>query len=198
MDGLSPGTGSGERVVLTHYTGTCRVAISVGNTRGHLFVPDTNYSTWPGVPLPLPRPPKKKIHNLPKNVSPSRLPHHQYDDPGADSLNSSYLRINWLEVSIQHLQTISKGSTVLDTLTRHVHCSSIDNLTTSSTQWSVWRVCCTSFCHGLHVVVGLVSYTHVVYVTCYFCCMFSLGSSSGNTGSVRICRSECERNTPNI
>jgi hypothetical protein len=32
----------------------------------------------------------------------------------------------------------------------------------------------------------MVSHTHVVYVTCYFCYMFSLGPSSGNTGSVWI------------
>jgi hypothetical protein len=30
--------------------------------------------THPGAPLPLPRPPKKKINNPPKNVSPSNLP----------------------------------------------------------------------------------------------------------------------------
>jgi hypothetical protein len=35
----------------------------------------------------------------------------------------------------------------------------------------------------------MVSYVHVVYVTCYFCNMFSLGPSSGSTGSVRIYRS---------
>ena len=34
--------------------------------------------------------------------------------------------------------------------------------------------------------------------SCYFCYMFSLGSSSGNTGSVRIYRSSCKRYTPNI
>jgi hypothetical protein len=33
------------------------------------------------------------------------------------------------------------------------------------------------------------SYPHAVYVTCYFCCMFSLGTFSGITGSVRIYRS---------
>jgi hypothetical protein len=36
--------------------------------------------------------------------------------------------------------------------------------------------------------VGMVSYTHVVYVTCYFCYVFSLGPSSGRSGSVRIYR----------
>jgi hypothetical protein len=41
----------------------------------------------------------------------------------------------------------------------------------------------------------MVSYVHTVYVTCYFCYMFSLGTSSGNTGSVRIYTSTCERYT---
>ncbi len=49
-------------------------------------------------PLPLPRPPQKKIHNLPKNVSPSRPPHHHYD-PGEDSLNSPHLRINCVDLT---------------------------------------------------------------------------------------------------
>jgi hypothetical protein len=31
-------------------------------------------NTYPGAPLPLPRPPKKKSNNPPKNVSPSNLP----------------------------------------------------------------------------------------------------------------------------
>ena len=44
----------------------------------------------------------------------------------------------------------------------------------------------------------MVSYVHVVYVTCYFCYMFSLGPSSASTGSVQIYRSACERYTPNI
>ena len=34
----------------------------------------TPRQSCPGVPLPLPRPPKKKINNPPKNVSPSNLP----------------------------------------------------------------------------------------------------------------------------
>ena len=37
--------------------------------------------------------------------------------------------------------------------------------------------------------MGMVSYVHVVYVTCYVCYMFSLGSSSGSIDSVRIYRS---------
>ena len=37
-----------------------------------------------------------------------------------------------------------------------------------------------------------------VYVTCYFCYMFSFGPSSGSTRSVRMYRSACERYTPNI
>jgi hypothetical protein len=44
--------------------------------------------------------------------------------------------------------------------------SSFDNLTTSSTHWRQWRVCRTSFRHGLHGTVGMVSYAHVVYFTC--------------------------------
>jgi hypothetical protein len=51
-------------------------------------------NTYPGVPLPLPGPPKKNIHNLPKNASPSRPPHHQCADPGTDSLSRPHLRIN--------------------------------------------------------------------------------------------------------
>ena len=47
----------------------------------------TPRQSCPGVPLPLPHPPKKKIHNLPRNTSPSRLPHHQCVNPGPDSLN---------------------------------------------------------------------------------------------------------------
>ncbi len=64
-------------------------------------------------------------------------------------------------------------------LDRHMWCSSFDTLTTSSTHWRQWRGCCTSFRHGLRGAVGIVSCVHVVYVTCYFCCMFSLGPSSG-------------------
>ena len=40
----------------------------------------------------------------------------------------------------------------------------------------------------------MVSYVHSVFVTCYFCYMFSLGPSSGSTGSVRIYRSAYEDN----
>jgi hypothetical protein len=69
-------------------------------------------------------------------------------------------------------------------------------------QWEVHyiklRGCCTSFHHGHHTEVGMVSYAHVVYVTCYFYYMFSLGPSSGRTGSVRIYRSTRDRYTPNI
>jgi hypothetical protein len=36
--------------------------------------------------------------------------------------------------------------------------------------------------------VPMVFYTHSVCVTCYFCYMFSLGSSSGSSDSVRIYR----------
>ncbi len=33
-----------------------------------------------------------------QNTSPSRPPHHQYADPGADSLNSPHLRINYSDL----------------------------------------------------------------------------------------------------
>ncbi len=56
-----------------------------------------------------------------------------------------------------------------DTLGRHVHCSSFDNPSTCSTHWRQWRGYCTSFRHELHGAVGMVFYTHAVYVTCYFC-----------------------------
>ena len=56
-------------------------------------------NTHPGAPLRLPRPPKKNIHNLPKNVSPSRPPHHRCDDPGADSLSNPHLRINCTDLA---------------------------------------------------------------------------------------------------
>ncbi len=97
--------------------------------------------------------------------------------------------IYWaVEVSLQYLQTIVKGPPVRDALGRHVLCWSFDNLTTSSTQWRQWRGLYTSFRHGLHGAVGMVFYVHVVYVKCYFCYMFSLGTSSGNSDSVRIYR----------
>jgi hypothetical protein len=34
--------------------------------------------------LPPSDPPRTTVHNLPKNASPSRLPHHQYTVPGTD------------------------------------------------------------------------------------------------------------------
>ncbi len=48
--------------------------------------------------------------------------------------------------------------------------------------------CYTSFHHRLHGAVGMVSYAHAVYVICYFCHMFSLGFSSGNSDRVRMYR----------
>ena len=48
---------------------------------------------------------------------------------------------------------------------------SFNNLTTSSTHWREWKDWCTSFHHSLHGTVGMVSYTHEVYVICYFCYM---------------------------
>ncbi len=53
-----------------------------------------------------------------------------------------------------------------------VQVTSFDNSTTSSKYWRQWMVSYTSFPHGLHGTVGMVSYTHEVYVTCYFCYMF--------------------------
>jgi hypothetical protein len=38
------------------------------------------------------------VHNLPKNVSPSRLPHHQCVDPGTDSLSRPHLQINYTDL----------------------------------------------------------------------------------------------------
>jgi hypothetical protein len=43
------------------------------------------------------------------------------------------LCIKSVEVSLQHLQTIAKVTSILETLGRHVSCSSFDNLTTSFT-----------------------------------------------------------------
>jgi hypothetical protein len=71
--------------------------------------------------------------------------------------------------------------------------------------WKTFCVCCWCF-FSLCVVVSPildvlgrhVHCSHTVYVKCYFCCMFSLGSSSGRTGSVRIYRSTSELYTPNI
>jgi hypothetical protein len=86
-------------------------------------------------------------------------------------------------------QSITKSALDLDALGGHVRCSSVDNSTTSSTRrGQLWRGCCTSFHHWLQGAVGMVSYAHVVYVTCYFCYMFSLGSSSGSSDRVRIYR----------
>ena len=46
-----------------------------------------------------PRPDQKKnIHNLPKITFASRLPHHQYTDPGTDSLSSPHLRMNCVDL----------------------------------------------------------------------------------------------------
>jgi hypothetical protein len=56
-------------------------------------------NTHPGAPLPLTRPSKKNIHNLPKNASPSRPPHHRCTDPGTDSLSSPHVRINCTDLA---------------------------------------------------------------------------------------------------
>ena len=94
-----------------------------------------------------------------------------------------------VEVSmLDAFQDIAKSALDLDDLGRHVRCSSFDNPSTCSTHWRQWRGCCTSFRHGLHGAVGMVFYAHAVSVTCYFCYMFSLGPSSGRSGSVRIYR----------
>ncbi len=63
-------------------------------------------------------------------------------------------------------------SPILDALDRHVFCWSFDNLTTSFTHCRQWRDCYTSFRHLLHGALGMVSYSHTVYVTMYFCYMF--------------------------
>ncbi len=60
--------------------------------------------------------------------------------------------------------------------------------TSSGYELKTVKGCCTSFRHRLHGAVGMVSYAHAVYVICYFCYMFSLGFSSGNSDKVRIYR----------
>jgi hypothetical protein len=58
---------------------------------------------------------------------------------------------------------------------RQVFCCGFDNLTTFLEEPVLPRIdddvrtCCTSFHHGLHGTVGLVTYTNTVYVTCYLC-----------------------------
>jgi hypothetical protein len=42
---------------------------------------------------------KKTSTTYPKNVLPSRLPHHQCVDPGADFLNSPHLRMNCADLA---------------------------------------------------------------------------------------------------
>ena len=54
------------------------------------------------------------------------------------------------------------------------------------------------FCVIYYILISGGFAAGTVYVTCYFCYLFSLGSSSGSTGSVRIYRSVCEHYTPNI
>jgi hypothetical protein len=60
----------------------------------------------------------------------------------------------------------------LETLVRHVRCWSFDKWRPLSHTEDSVGTCWTSFRHGLHGTVGMVSYTHVVYVTCYFCYVF--------------------------
>jgi hypothetical protein len=57
---------------------------------------------------------------------------------------------------------------------------------------------CASLTPSTHFSKACPEKTFQVFVTCYFCYMFSLGPSSGSTGSIRIYRSVCERYTPNI
>ena len=75
-------------------------------------------------------------------------------------------------VSLHHVSRPSGSvSPILDALGRHGRCWSFDNLTTSSTHWRQCGGCCTSFHHGLHGTVEMVSCAHAVYVICYFCYM---------------------------
>jgi hypothetical protein len=80
---------------------------------------------------------------------------------------------------------------ILDTLVRHVHCWSFDNLTTSFTHWRQWRTCFTSLHHGLHGAVGMVSYEHVVFVTCCFCFMFRFRVSRVVSDMLLMCICVC-------
>jgi hypothetical protein len=105
------------------------------------------------------------------------------------SLSLCYvLYIKQWEFRFIKFQSIAKSSLDLDVLDWHVRCSSVDNSTTSSTHRRQCRCFCTSFRQGLHGAVGMVSYAHEVYVTCYFCYMFTLGPSLGSSDSVRIYR----------
>ena len=68
------------------------------------------------------------------------------------------------------------------------HCSSVDNSTTSSTHWRQWRTAAPRSTTDSTEQWVWCFYAHAVYVICYFCHMFSLGPSSGSSGSVRIYR----------
>jgi hypothetical protein len=49
--------------------------------------------------LPPPDPTRKKHPQPTQNDFPSRLPHHQCPDPGADSLSSPHLRMNYADLA---------------------------------------------------------------------------------------------------
>jgi hypothetical protein len=57
---------------------------------------------FPLPPLPLPPLPKKNHPQPTQNTSPSRLPHHQWADPGTDSLISPHLRIKFNQLCGPH------------------------------------------------------------------------------------------------
>ena len=60
--------------------------------------------TRPGVPLPLPRPPKKKTSTSYPKTSPHQISHHQCADPRIDSLGSPH-------PCVQVQRTPAQGST---------------------------------------------------------------------------------------
>ena len=92
-----------------------------------------------------------------------------------------------LEVSLQQASDHCERTPILDAL--------------GSMRCSSWDISTTLF-HTLKTVKGLLHLVPprtprssgygvlyiCVYVTCYFCYMFSLGPSSGSTGSVRVYR----------
>jgi hypothetical protein len=189
MDGLTPGLGwwagspgqfhgytsgyvwCGNCLVLfpDRWEGCFRWVFLTTQTRGRVFVPETN-PLW----------------------GPHRLIRRWATQGICSWVRALVMRAVGFTTS--WLQTITNGDLILEALVRHVFCWSFDSTTTSSTYWRQWRVCYTSYCHGLHGPVGMMSCTHPLYVTCYFYHMFSLGPSSGSIDSVRIYRSVMNAN----